>query len=112
LELQEHPRTGTGQVEHLKHFVVQIYTFLGMCQKKRTKNTFCPLLFIDNVLIVTKMNKESTSIWVRIVYVVAQENQRQAVHRQAEIVYLACFQDYSFLCGGLQNFLVWQGLAF
>jgi len=21
LELQEHPRTGTGQVEHLKHFV-------------------------------------------------------------------------------------------
>ncbi|MBR3618200.1 MAG: Txe/YoeB family addiction module toxin [Bacteroidaceae bacterium] len=23
LELQEHPRTGTGQVEHLKHFVYE-----------------------------------------------------------------------------------------
>ena len=23
LELQEHPRTGTGQVEHLKHFVFE-----------------------------------------------------------------------------------------
>ena len=23
IELQEHPRTGTGQVEHLKHFSIQ-----------------------------------------------------------------------------------------
>ena len=23
VELQEHPRTGTGQVEHLKHFVFE-----------------------------------------------------------------------------------------
>lgn len=45
LELQEHPRTGTGQVEHLKHFVVQIYTFLGMCQKKRAKKYILPSSF-------------------------------------------------------------------